>query len=208
MANQIPQEAGPFLNKSRLEALTDGIFAFALTVLVLNIEVPDGLPALLTGNPVQDLIISLVPDFVHYFMAFVVLAGFWFTHHVFFDRIKFVDGIMTWLNILSLLFVALIPFSAQLADTYVAYPLAAMIFELNVLMIGLIFLIQWKYAIGKPDLLQRTPDDDERRISEQRMLVMPGISMIAIVLAIIGFTYSAVLYSFLPFIYFGMGKSR
>ena len=196
MASKSPE----FLEKNRAEALTDGIFAFALTVLVLNLEVPDNLPNPLPPDPVLNLLVSLSPDFVHYFMAFLVLAGFWVSHHLFFNRLRYVDRNMTWLNLFSLLFIALIPFTANLADTYVDYPLSAIVFELNVLIIGLIYYIEWMYARQDSKLMG---DYDPNVIKQggNRLLIMPGVSILALAIAFSGITWSAILYALVPLLY-------
>ena len=197
--NDMPIHA---MDKHRLEGLSDGIFAFAMTLLVLGIEVPDEVPsAFVAANPVQHLLVSLTPDFLHYIMAFVILAAFWVMHHSYTERIRFVDRKMLWLNIASLLFVALIPFSASLADTYVDYPISAIIFELNVFLVGAIFFLQWSHASEKRRLASPAISDQEISDTKKMICVMPAISLIAILLAAMGVTWSAMLYGLVPFIY-------
>jgi uncharacterized membrane protein len=203
-----PKASKETVGKNRVEALTDGIFAFALTVLVLNIEVPSVLPTPLPADPVMSLLYGQIPDFAHYFFAFVVLAGFWVSHHLFFSRMKALDRTMTWLNLSGLVFVALIPFSAQLADTYVDYTLAAIIFETNVLVIGIIFYIQWMYATKKDGLLDEGTDKDDISLASKRMLVMPAISVSAIALASLGITWTTVLYLLSPLALLMLSKRR
>jgi len=192
------------LNKNRLEALTDGIFAFALTLLVLNIEVPSELPVPLPDQPVQALLLHLTPDFIQYFTAFLVLASFWFSHHLFFNKIRYVDRTMTWLSIFGLLFVALIPFSTELSDTYTDFPLAALIFELNVLVIGILFIWEWKYASHRDRLLEADFSDVEKKRTENRLAVLPVVALIGVLLAVIGFTRSTMVFFFLPLIYLSL----
>ncbi len=183
--------------KSRVEALTDGIFAFALTVLVLNIEVPQSLPFPPPPDPVRAILEGLIPDIAHYFFAFTVLAAFWVSHHSLFNRIRHVDRLLTWLNIFGLVFIALMPFSAQLADTYTDYPLSAITFEINVLIVGIIFIAQWLYA--RWGGFSSSTESDGRHVMI-RLFVMPGISIAAMALAASGATWTLVLYLAAPFI--------
>ncbi len=208
MAKDSDGEAHNLLNKNRLEALTDGIFAFALTLLVLNIEVPAELPIPLPDQPVQTLLLHLTPDFTQYFTAFLVLASFWFSHHLFFDKVRYADRTLTWLCIFGLLFVALIPFSTQLSDTYVDFPLAAVVFDLNVLVIGALFLWQWRYANGNKHLLVEDFSDSDRKAAENRLMVLPAVAIIGLVLSVIGFTHSTVVFFALPVIYMGMSRMK
>jgi uncharacterized membrane protein len=147
---------------------------------------------------VMSLLDHLIPDFAHFFFAFIVLAGFWVSHHLIFSRIRYVDRTLTWLNLFGLVFIALVPFSAQLADTYVEYPLAAIVFEANVLIIGAIFYCQWQYAMKVDGLLERKMDPADISLANKRMLVMPVISAAALALAASGMTWTTVLYVIAP----------
>lgn len=194
------QEGTPasWLGRSRLEALSDGIFAFAMTLLVINIEVPDELPTMIAPEPVQQLLSRLYPDFAHYFLAFIMLAAFWVIHHSFMSHIRLVDRKMLWLNILGLMFIALIPFSTQLADTYVHFPVSAMIFELNILVVGMIFLLQWRYASSGGRLVSPELSDREASRVGWSILGMPLFSLAALAIAFLGYTWSIMVYVLLP----------
>lgn len=187
-----------WLGRGRLEALSDGIFAFAMTLLVINIEVPDEVPAIVAPEPVQALLAKLYPDFAHYFLAFIILAAFWVIHHSFMSHLRFVDRKLLWLNILGLMCIALIPFSTQLADTYVHYPASAIIFELNILAVGMIFLSQWLYASESRRLVaDELPDADISRVTWS-IFGMPLLSLAAMGIAFLGYTWSILVYLLLP----------
>ncbi|VVC01593.1 Uncharacterised protein [uncultured archaeon] len=190
------------MDKHRLEALTDGIFAFAMTLLVLGIEVPDETTAAFASpTPVQDLLSSLTPDFTHYFVAFIILAAFWILHHSFTERIRSVDRKMLWLNITGLLFVALIPFSTDLADSYVGYPISAMVFELNVFLVGALFFLQWSYASKGRRFISPETTDAEISYLNRAIGTMPAISLAAMCVAAAGIGWSAMLFWLVPFFY-------
>jgi uncharacterized membrane protein len=190
-----------WLGKGRLEALSDGIFAFAMTLLVMNIEVPDEVPAMVAPEPVQQLLSKLYPDFTHYFLAFIMLAAFWVIHHSFMSHIRTVDRKTLWLNILGLMFIALMPFSTQLADTYISYPVSAMIFELNVFLVGMVFLLQWRHASDGRRLIAPELADGDIEHLARVILVLPALSLAAMSVAFMGFTWSIILYALLPLVY-------
>ncbi len=196
------KEAGPWLGKGRLEALSDGIFAFAMTLLVLNIEVPQDAPAgTIAADPVQALLAKLYPDFTHYFLAFLMLAAFWVIHHSFMSHVRALNQKLMWLNILSLMFIATIPFSTNLADTYVHYPLSALVFELNVFVVGALFWLQWSHASSGRRLI--TPEASDRDVSNLNriILIMPAVSLVAMAAALMGVTWSVLVYISLPLVY-------
>ena len=82
----------------RMNALSDGVFAIAITLLVLNIEVPD-IPANLVAQELPSRLIALVPDLLSYVISFLVISSYWMAHRNIFQGIRGVDGVMTWLNI-------------------------------------------------------------------------------------------------------------
>jgi uncharacterized membrane protein len=105
------------LSKHRLEALTDGIFAVAMTLLVIELKLPEHA----TVRDASDLangVVRLIPTFIAWIISFFVLAIFWFSHHRLFHYVRIVDGRLLWLNILYLGFVSLMPFSSALAGQY------------------------------------------------------------------------------------------
>jgi hypothetical protein len=89
------------LSTTRIAAFSDSVFAFAATLLVLNIKVPELLPAQLTELPRQ--VFQLWPQLLSYIMSFVIVGIYWVAHHVMFHHIKRSDRLMLWLNITFLM---------------------------------------------------------------------------------------------------------
>ena len=87
------------MEKNRMESLTDGIFAFAMTLLVTSLILPrDAIVTQSSGNA----LLSLLPEFYHYIIAFFVLAGFWLAHHEQFSRVHHIDNNFLYINIIAL----------------------------------------------------------------------------------------------------------
>ncbi|VVC71953.1 Uncharacterised protein [uncultured archaeon] len=181
------------LEKNRLENMTDAIFAFAMTLLVLNIEVAQ--QGFSSGglDPVVALLASIMPDFFHYFTAFLVLAAFWAVHHRYFEKFSKIDRISLVLGIGALAMIALVPFSADLADTYIDYPLSAIVFEVNVAVIGAFFYLQWIYAERRKGLLKEKIEPRASARIVRGILVLPAASILAIAIALMGFTWSVLI---------------
>ncbi len=110
--------------KGRIESLTDGIFAFGMTLLVLGAGYPFAVETL-AGRPVSQILLQSVPDIILYVISFLILATFWVSHHTQFHHIRYIDRTLLWLNIIILMFIAFIPFSSSIAGVYPASPLAA-----------------------------------------------------------------------------------
>ena len=146
-----PQFVG--ISKGRMEALSDGIFAIAMTLLVLGFVIPptQGTPL---PTDVDDILVSLSTDFIHYAIAFLILSGMWVSHHYLTDKMPHTDRNFLRLNMLVLLFVALIPFSTILFGDFSGVPLANIVFETNLLIVGGIITVQWGYITRNTFLMR------------------------------------------------------
>jgi uncharacterized membrane protein len=168
-----------------------------MTLLVIGIEVPQdaiGFTPSLVMSTLQDLF----PDFIHYVIAFLLIAALWVMHHMQFHKIHYVDHNFLWMTIGSLLFVALMPFSTDLVGDFPTYPVCAFIFELNLLITGSLFYLQWSYASTNRHLIDPSTSDQVIRAGKQRAAVIPALSVVGIVLAIAGIQWSTLVYLFAP----------
>lgn len=138
----------PLVPTNRLETLADGIFAIAMTLLVLGIEVP-ALHGTVTSSTIMEYTIyTLIPQILIYVLSFVLLASFWMTHHVFFI-IKRTNTTLLWINILWLMSIAIVPFSTSMIGKYGVFQLSEIIFSVNMLIIGILSYANWTYAANK-----------------------------------------------------------
>jgi TMEM175 potassium channel family protein len=106
---------------SRIAAFTDGVMAVAITLLVLNIEVP----RLTQGEELGDALVDLLPSIGAYALAFALVGRFWVIHHNLFEKLRGFDRTLMALNLLFLALIVLVPFSTELYDRYTSRPLAA-----------------------------------------------------------------------------------
>ena len=193
------KEPMPSMSTRRMEALTDGVFAIAMTLLVLDFKVPT-IPEGLSVDALPKLILDLWPNFFNYVQSFMLLAIFWIVHHLQFHYIKFIDRGLLWLNILGLMFIVLIPFSTSLIAEYGDVQIGALIFECNLLAIGCLFYMQWWYVMRKRHLLDRDLSEQEIVLIRKRNLVVPIVSLVAIGLSFVSPEWSEVPYFAIPFI--------
>lgn len=183
------------MEKNRMESLTDGIFAFAMTLLVTSMILPRNSVATMSSGAT---LISLLPDFYHYIIAFFVLAAFWMGHHEQFSRIHHLDGNFLLLNITGLFFVTMVPFATSFIGDYSSDMVATCLFEFNLMILGLIFALQWYYATRNHHLV--SPDLTEHTIRRRMVhgLILPIISLIGIIITIIGFESSTMIFMTSP----------
>ena len=193
-------------NTKRIEALVDGIFAIAMTLLVLNLNIPQ-LVYPVPDATMQNILIGLGPKLFTYALSFILLAIFWRVNHSQFYHIKRANTSLLWITILWLLFVALVPFSTSLTGEYGYLTSAQVFFSLNLLIIGSLSALIWYYATEKNligDKLSFKEIKNIRRLN----LVLPAVSLLAIGMAFINPSWSSLSYALIPIILRIMEKNQ
>lgn len=180
----------------RLESLADGIFAFAMTLLVLNIQIPVlNHRAAVRALPMA--IFTLWPHIFAFITSFAVLAVFWAIHHKHFTAIRKVNDVIIWINMGMLMMVVLLPFTTAMFGEYGDVFLAAILFELNMFAIGIMFFVNYVYALRR-GLVDKNASKGHIRSRMVRNLVIPGISLVAMAIAIFSPQFSVAAYYTLP----------
>jgi uncharacterized membrane protein len=172
-----------FLALHRLAALTDGVFAIVMTLLVLEISIPEIAQSSLHAELPQRLL-ELWPKLLSYVISFIILGIFWYLHHIAFHYIKRSDNGLIWLNILFLMFVALIPFSTSLFGSYGKEQLPLVIYAINIIIVGVIRFIIWTYATAKQRLVDK---DISSRLLKWDKLISLGLLLIFLLMIGISF---------------------
>ena len=124
---------------NRLNNLSDGVFAIALTLLAFDIRLPEGV---VIGD-LPNRLLELAPKFIVYLISFVVIGGAWGAHQRMLHQIQGGDGLLVWFNLFCLLFVALVPASSAILGRYPTTFLAITGFALDVALIQLSTLWLW-----------------------------------------------------------------
>lgn len=128
---------------SRIVAFTDGVFAIAITLLVLALEVPPNVSNL------ADALSDQSSNLLAYAISFAVLARFWMAHHRFFASLERFNTTLIGLNLLYLAFVALIPFTTQLLGNYADQSGALIAYALSMVCVTASFRAQVLYALRR-----------------------------------------------------------
>ena len=187
-----------YLTKSRLEALIDGIFAFAMTLLVIGLTIPDRANIIQTNEYAFQILVSLYGNFFHYVLAFLILAAFWVGLHIEFHSIRTIDKNFLWINLVTLMFVALLPFSTQYYGVFDDTAIGPIVFEANLLALGIGMSIIWWYATDQYRLIESETGYRHIRKISLRNITVPVVSIVAIGVAMAGSTWSSSLYLSLP----------
>lgn len=133
------------LPKNRIEALSDGIFAIAMTLIILDLKTPENIPFNLEYEELPLTLLNILPDVEAYAVSFLVLAVFWLRHQLQFRYLKFANRKIIVLSILFLMLIGFVPFSVGLVMRYNDIQLPTLIYIINLLLISVILSIQGWY---------------------------------------------------------------
>jgi uncharacterized membrane protein len=146
-----PFPAGSGFGTNRIEALADGIFAVAMTLLVLDVKLPGG-EVFATDQALLQRLLSLEHTFVIYLISFIVLGMFWVGHHAHFHFIRYVDHTLLWINLLFLFFITSIPFATDLLGDHNGLRLPYVYYAAKILVLGSLLIGQIVYLRRHPEL--------------------------------------------------------
>ncbi len=183
------------MKHTRIDQLSDGIFAIVMTVLVFEITVPDS-GMILSNLELWLLIKSLLPYFASYVLSFALLFTYWRAHHFFVSiYAKNVDSRLSNINALFFLFVALVPFSSSLLGRFAENELAIAIFGIHIILIGLTLYWMRNYVLYSENI--KNPEITAREIhgSTVRTMVPVVFALIAIPLSFIDTSFSIMLFT-------------
>jgi uncharacterized membrane protein len=183
---------------ARVLALTDGVFAIIITLLVLEIHVPE----LTQGQSLSEALGELRPSLVAFVVSFILAGLYWVGHRDLFALIRRTDRGLVWLNVLFLLPVCLLPFGAGLLGRYDREPVALRIYGLLLVAIAVMRVVIWLYATNRPHLLWQRPDVRQRRAGLALGLFPALAYLLAFLLAGTAPQVSLAIYGGLPVLYF------
>ena len=185
------------ISKSRLEALVDGIFAFAMTLLVLGITPPMPQDSVATAV-LPSMIESLGPQVILFIIAFIVLALFWLGHHRQFHYVHRIDPALLWINILILIAIVFVPFSTDVAGDYPSVTDAALLFHANMFICGFLFFIQWHHIRRHEHLCEPVPDKAVKQAWFYRSMLVPAVAVTGGIISVLNPQISLWVYLAIP----------
>ena len=151
----------------RLAALSDGVFAFAMTVLALDLHVPDAF-TIAGEKGLQHALLALAPRLLTYLMSFLTLGIFWVGQNTQHDMLRNTDRGYSWIHIAFLMAVTLVPFSTSLLAEFITYRTALFVYWFNVAFLGGTLLGGWYHArahgLVRPDAPPGTHGAIVRRV--------------------------------------------
>jgi uncharacterized membrane protein len=185
----------------RIEALSDGVFAIIITLLVLEIHVPQ-VQGGDVSSELERSLLAMAPKFLSYILSFVIVCIWWVAHHHLFHILKRSDRGLLWLNSLFLLWLAFIPFPAALMGDFPRVRLAVMLYGAVTTLAGISFCLLRYYACYVAKLVDQRIERQLLKMAMIRSVINPVLHAIAVFLAFVDTRLSIVLYILLPLVFF------
>jgi len=184
----------------RLLTFTDGVFAIIITILVLELKVPD----LGSGQSLSRALRETRPTFVAFVVSFLLVGMYWSWHRSAFAQVRYIDRNTLWLNLVFLLPVAMIPFVASVLGEFPSSPTALHLYGI-VLIVATLFrvVLDW-YLRRHPGLLWQTPSQEARRLASLAAAAPLLVYGVAVLIADWLPVLSLLLYFAMPVLYFGL----
>ncbi len=168
---------------ARLVAFSDGVFGFAITLLITSIPVPE-LPRSATADQLGQHLFGLLPHFYSYVLSFYIVGVYWVVHHRTFRYILKYDTTLLWLNLTLLLVIAFLPYPTSLLGRYGNTSIISALYAATLSTLSLMYLLLWWYASAYHRLI---PQDLDQKVITQ--LRMRGLIPLAIFVSSIGVSF-------------------
>lgn len=169
----------------RLSAITDGVYAVALTLLALEIVVPSANSIHSSAQLNNYMVNNLLPQLSLYLISFIILSNFWASTNAI-PMYKKVDNTILTINLAILALVVLIPFSTSFVLSFYHYSQSVIIFSLIILLVGLLYLILYIYLFKENLVKERIYKfiEPHKRIMLIELSIPPMLALISIILAL------------------------
>ena len=186
------------MSKERLETFSDGVFAVALTLLILGLHVPYIANHSSLAN-YEKAMMPLVPNVVSFALAFIIISIHWVSHHYFFRQLKSAPIGLVWLNNIFLLLLCFMPFPTVLLGQHPTDQFPIILFALNQLLASIIFFGFRKYAFKKKLFIDGT---SEKALGPRHSIPAITLYSLSIIFAFVNVYVALICLFFVPVLYF------
>lgn len=163
------------MSKGRLEAFSDGVFAIVITLLILDIKIPN-----VQAEALPSALVNILPQLLTYILSFFIVGLYWHAHHQVAAQIKLVDEAFIWLNLVWLLFVSVLPFPTALLGRYPLQPIPLTIYGINLIFVNIMGFFILVYLRYRPHLLFKPMGSADLRAVAPIYVVVNSLYAIAI----------------------------
>ena len=180
------------MKKNRLESFSDGVFAIVITLLVLELKLPD-----VAYGALHQSLAGLLPSIGAYVLSFLLVGMYWVFHHYAFTLLESVDGVLLWLNILFLLFISFMPFPTMMLGRYPFQTLPVVIYGINLMLANMTGLASVLYLKRNQQLASPRFTPAVYRSQLRSYLVVNGLYVANLALAFVAPAVSVAVFAIL-----------
>jgi uncharacterized membrane protein len=174
----------PNIKVEHVISFSDAVFAFAITLMAISIDIPD-LPSDLSQSQLLDRLRDIYPQIEDYIISFAVIAIFWISYHQVFNHIKGSPISMIYLNLLFLLFITLLSLTTSFVINYGSYQISYIIYCVVVIVTSSLLVLIWRYATKDRRLVDKDMDPLFIKGTFFLLLSIPIIFGISIIISFI-----------------------
>ncbi|MFZ0220468.1 MAG: TMEM175 family protein, partial [Candidatus Nitrosopolaris sp.] len=176
------------LNQIKVEyviSFSDALFAFSITFMALSIQIPTFSSNITESELTRRLGQLLIPNIIHYVVSFMVVGMYWISYHRIFEHIRRADITLVWINLLFLLFIALVGYFTGLLTTYDTHRIVVISFSGIMAATGFVLCLMWWYAARNRRLVDQDIQDHLIRYILMRTFGTPIIFLTSIAISFI-----------------------
>jgi uncharacterized membrane protein len=195
------REVGDRISRDRIITLTDAVLAIVMTLLVLEIVVPE-LSRSEAATELPKRLLGLLPDVWSYATSFTILGVFfWIGHDDQFHYIKRANRTLLWITVFYLMFIAFIPFSTALIGQYGDQQISVIIYGINIIIVQVWAYLEWKYATKEHRLVDSDLDPKFIVKMSRRLILGSILYLIVIAVSFLSTHVSLILFVLIPIYY-------
>ena len=177
MSSNLHNELRKEFQLERLILFSDAVFAIAITLLVIEIKIPEIHREELSEEKLLSALAHLIPKFIGFIISFFIIGQYWTVHHRMFSYVINFNTQLLWLNILFLFAIALMPFSTGFYSEYAGMPVVSPVifYTCNIALLGIVNFFMWRYISNPRHQLTENLSPQLARYSSLRSVTVPVI---------------------------------
>ena len=181
---KIEAEVGGLISQERVVNFSDAVFAFAATLLVLKIDLPQIVKQQIDTQLVAAFA-TLWPQYLANIISFLIIGYYWLNHHAIFGMVRKVNSTIVWINLIFLVFLSFLPFPVDLYGDFFFSPTVVVFYSASLAIVGYALAVIWLYASYKHRLINPEMSKKQIKYYTARVLLAPIIFTLAIPLVAI-----------------------
>lgn len=175
---KIQRQIWTIIDEQRVVQFSDAVFAFAATLLVLKIDLPQGVQPQSFEN-FSTLFLQLWPEYLVNIISFLLIGYYWLNHHAIFGLVRKINGGLVWLNLVFLIFLSFLPFPVDLHGSYPTVPVVVIFYSVSLALVGFLQAAIWYYA-SRNRLLSSEVSRKESNYYLAQNLLAPAVFTLSI----------------------------